>query len=143
MNVRLASRPEGNNEIKTYYGVCCSFWGSYRAYSIVNHAIQYYLKGKETLYCSERSLIEFFMYLVWLVDDGFSSLHLEVWEYENENDFNEFKEEIDHFFLVHFRTPDGFMTGIRRYLDDGGHTFEELDVEPYEPKYITESWERI
>ena len=142
MSERLVRRPEGNNEIKHYYDVWHSFAGSDRAYDIVKHAIQYYLKGKDTLHCSERSLIEFFMYLVWLVNDDFTSLRLEVWEYENENDYSEYnKDEIDHFFLVHFPTPNGFMNGIRRYLEDGGHTFEELDVEPYEPKYLIESWE--
>ena len=138
---REVIRPPENNEVKSYYWVCPSFVFLSKMRDIIDHAIMYYLRGKEAFNCSEKSIFEFFMYLVWLIDDGSSSFHLEVWEYTNENDYNDGIDEIDHYFLVHFWTPQGFINGIRRYLDDGSHTLEILNLEPYERKYMIESWD--
>ena len=138
MSERLVRRPEGNNEIKHYYFLITRFiGGSSRYMDIVNHAIYRYSSENHILYCSKQTLIEFFMYLVWLVNDDSVSLDIEVFEYEDKDD----NEPNDIFMLAHFPTPTGTLTVERRYLQDG-HTFTVLDVEPYEPgRYMINSWE--
>lgn len=135
-------KPTRNNEEKHYYNVCNDYSNSERTGQIITDAIVTHLAATEsnTFHCSERSLFEFFMYLAWLVGDDYSSLTIRVEEYESEIDYREGKQR-DFFYLVRERTSEGVKTGIRRYLNDGEVTFEELDLEPYERKYIIESWE--
>lgn len=139
MNVRLASRPEGNNEIKHYYYLRSNYYiDSSRYMDIINHAIYWYSTENEMLYCSEKALIEFFMYILWLVNDDSISLDIQVLEYENKDG----NELIDTFILAHFPTPEGPKVVKRRDLQDGEQIFTELDVEPYEPgRYMINSWE--
>jgi hypothetical protein len=140
---RRILKPTRNNEEKHYYNICNEYSNSERVGQIITDAIVTHLaiNNGNTFHCSERSLFEFFMYLAWLVGDGYS-LTIRVEEFESENDFREGKQR-DFFYLVRERTSEGVKTGIRRYLNDGSLTltFKELNLEPYERKYIIESWE--
>lgn len=137
-------------EIKRYYFLRTSFVGvpvegsrdfagSLRYTYIVEHAIyQYSSENNLMLYCSERALIEFFMYLIWLVNEDSVSMEIEVLEYENKDN----DEANNWFILACFPTSTGTLTVERRYAKDGGYTHEVLDVEHYdEDGYIVNSWE--